>query len=314
MSVTRNIPQPSARAHSIAALERSDNGVSGAARSRPATFSAFGLKRGYFVAPRFRGLLLALLASLTAAVPSDACTIFVLTDASQTLFCNNEDWEDKPTCLWFVPGRQQSLFSKKRYGCAYVGFGTRWGQGGMNTEGLAYDWVAGFQASWRRAPEMKSVRGNPAERMLERCATVEQAIAFFQTHWEPSFSYAKILLADRTGTSAIIGAKDGRLDIQCSTASRGCGFGEPTVATGLARDAVPALANAASLLHAARQHGQYATRYSNVFDLRSGAIFVSTDQTHFARLDLAAELERGRHSYELRRLAMPLEFHSAVPR
>lgn len=256
---------------------------------------------------RWRAPLLALVALLTVAIPSDACTIFVLTDANETLFCNNEDWENKPTCLWFVPGRLQSRISKKRYGCAFVGFGNRWGQGGMNTEGLAYDWLAGFQAEWHRAPGMKSVSGNPAERMLEQCATVEEAIAFFQSHWEPSFSYAKILIADRTGASVIIGAANGQLDIQRSTASRGCGFDEPALATGLAQHSAPALANAATLLLACRQPGQYATRYSNVFDLKSGTIFVSTDQTHFARLDLAAELERGRHSYDLRTLAKPLQ-------
>lgn len=254
----------------------------------------------------WRAPLLALAAFLGVAAPSDACTIFVLTDAKETLFCNNEDWEDRPTCLWFVPARQQSPISQKRYGCAYVGFGHRWGQGGMNTEGLAYDWVAGYPAAWRRAPEMKSVPGNPAERMLEQCATVEEAVAFFRSHWEPSFSYAKILIADLTGASVIIGASGGQMDVRRSTASRGCGFGEHALATGLAQNPAPTLANATRLLTACRQQGPYATRYSNVFDLKSRAIFVTADQSHFAQLDLAAELKKGRHSYNLRALATPI--------
>ncbi|MBI2513286.1 MAG: hypothetical protein HYV96_15015 [Opitutae bacterium] len=262
---------------------------------------------------RWRALLLALAAFLAPVVPSDACTIFLLTDGQQALFCNNEDWENKPICLWFVPARQQSRISQKRYGCAFVGFGSRWGQGGMNTEGLAYDWVAGYQVAWRRAPEMKSVSGNPAERMLEQCATVEEAIAFFQTHWEPSFSYARILIADRTGASVVIGAADGRLDVQRSTASRGCGFGGAILDTALAHDPSPQLANAAAILDTTRQSGRYATRYSNIFDLKTGTIFVSTDRLHFARLDLAAELERGRHSYDLRTLAKPIELRSDAP-
>ena len=74
----------------------------------------------------------------------------------------------------------------------------------MNTKGLAFDWVAGFKEKWERDPKLKKVKGNPAERMLESCASVEEAIAFFQSHWEPSFSYAKILIADSTGAGEII--------------------------------------------------------------------------------------------------------------
>jgi len=40
-------------------------------------------------------------------------------------------------------------------------------QGGLNTKGLAFDWVAGFMEKWEFDPGMKSVRGNPSERMLE---------------------------------------------------------------------------------------------------------------------------------------------------
>jgi Penicillin V acylase and related amidases len=132
-----------------------------------------------------------------------ACTIFTLTDTNQALFCNNEDWKDPNTRIWFVPSR------RGRYGCAYVGFDNGWAQGGLNSDGLAYEWVAGHKARWQRDPKMMSIEGNPAQRMLESSATVEGAIAFFQTHWEPSFEYARILIADRTGASVIIGAKDG---------------------------------------------------------------------------------------------------------
>jgi hypothetical protein len=39
------------------------------------------------------GMVLAFLGCLP--VPVQACTIFVLTDANQTLFCNNEDWSNE---------------------------------------------------------------------------------------------------------------------------------------------------------------------------------------------------------------------------
>jgi penicillin V acylase-like amidase (Ntn superfamily) len=79
------------------------------------------------------------------APPAKACTIFVLTDSSHALFCNNEDWSDANTRIWFEPA------GKGYYGAAYVGFDNGWPQGGVNTEGLAYDWVLfSREPSWGR--------------------------------------------------------------------------------------------------------------------------------------------------------------------
>src|SRR2546422_398423 len=93
--------------------------------------------------------------------PVFGCTIFVLTDGAGTLFFNNEDWSNPKTQMWFVPA------GERYFGCAYVGFDDGWAQGGVNTEGLAFDWVAGFNDEWKAAPGMQKVRGNSSERMLE---------------------------------------------------------------------------------------------------------------------------------------------------
>src|SRR5262245_35150510 len=63
----------------------------------------------------------------------------------------------------------------------------------------------------------------------------------------------------------------------------------------------PTLANAAAILKAARQEGKYATKYSNVFDLKSGEIFLFRfpDQNDAVRLDLAEELNKGGHLYDV---------------
>jgi len=145
----------------------------------------------------------------SASASIHACTIFVLTDTNRALFCNNEDVDETKNRIWFIPS------GKQRFGCAYVGqAGNQWAQGGLNTAGLAFDWVAGSHEKWtQRSQKKKLPRGNPPERMLETCSTVKEAIAFFQTHKEPSFSYAHILVADHTGASVIIGAKDNRLQI-----------------------------------------------------------------------------------------------------
>ena len=41
--------------------------------------------------------------SSVISAPLCACTIFVLTDTNQALFCNNEDWSNPKARIWFVP-------------------------------------------------------------------------------------------------------------------------------------------------------------------------------------------------------------------
>jgi hypothetical protein len=127
--------------------------------------------RRKFLAGFARALLLSLLGG-----PVPACTIFVLTDPNRALFCNNEDFSNPITRIWFLPA------AKGHYGCACVGYDDGWGQGGLNTEGLAYDWVAGYSEAWNPNPNQEVVRGaNSGQEMLETCATVEEAIAYYRT-------------------------------------------------------------------------------------------------------------------------------------
>lgn len=106
---------------------------------------------------------LALVAAFLQLVcaPVQACTIFVLTDTNQALFCNNEDWSESDTRIWFLPA------GAGYYGAVYVGFATNgWAQGGLNSEGLACDWVAGFEEAWEPDPNLPIARGNSSQRML----------------------------------------------------------------------------------------------------------------------------------------------------
>jgi predicted choloylglycine hydrolase len=238
-----------------------------------------------------------------------ACTIFVIKDAQRVLFCNNEDFSNPRTKIWFVPG------GEGRLGCVCVGFNNGWAQGGMNTEGLAFDWVAGYKEKWEADPKLQPVKGNPAQRMLERCRSVQEAIAFFQTHWEPSFSYAKILIGDRTGKSVVIGAKDGHMSIDKKTEAQALGYRGQLVEEMFRENSEPTLTNAARILQGALQEGQYATKYSNVFDLKSGDIYIYRfpDQTEPCKLSLAEELKKGRHYYDIPELKDQLSERSARP-
>lgn len=241
------------------------------------------------------GFVLLLASSCFLSAPILACTIFVLTDNNRALFFNNEDWLNPKTRIWFVPA------GDRHYGCAYVGFDDGYAQGGLNTKGLAFDWVAGFMEKWEPDLSMQSVRGNPSERMLETCATVEDAIAFYRRHREPDFSRARILIADRTGASVIIGAKDGHLQVEKAHRSRGFGYGGRMLEKMLAKPPEPTVANGVAILKACLQAGQTATKYSNVFDLKSGDIFLfpSPGRDDDVKFNLAVELEKGGHYYDI---------------
>lgn len=229
------------------------------------------------------------------AVPAHACTIFVLTDAKRSLFFNNEDWFNPMTRLWFVPAGKDHL------GCAYLGFDNGWAQGGMNTAGLAFDWVSGFDEKYEPESHLQPIRGNPSERMLESCTTVDEAIAFYRKFLELDFKRSRILIADRTGASVAIGAREGRLHVVPLHKSRGFGYGRVALERELAKSPEPTVANGAAILRACFQPGDGGTKYSNVFDLKSGEIvlfpFPMRDES--VTLNLDAELKKGGHYYEI---------------
>ena len=237
------------------------------------------------------GLALAFCALLSTQ--ARACTIFVLTETNRALFCNNEDWSNPKTRIWFAPA------GPKHYGCVYVGFDDGAAQGGLNTEGLAFDAVSGYNEVWKADPNLPIPSGN--QQFLETCATVEEAIAFYGGHQVPEFNSGKFLVADRTGASVIIGAKDGKFQVEKSNQCRGLGYGESTLNQMLARSSEPTVRNGAKILRACLQKGQYATKYSNIFDLKSGDIFLFPAPTKddAVKLNLTEELKKGGHYYDM---------------
>ncbi len=239
--------------------------------------------------------LLLAISCLFFIFPASACTIFVLTDSERTLFFNNEDWSDPATRIWFQPG------GEGYFGAAYVGFDNGWAQGGVNTEGLAFDWVAGYKAEWTRDASLRAMRGNPSQRMLETCATVDDAIAFYKKNWEPGFSYARIMVADKSGTSVIISANEGQLVFDISEESRGFGYGAEKLRGKLAGGPSPSIAQGIPILQACMQQGQYATKYSSIYDLKSGKITLINfvDQGSETTLNFMSELAKGAHFYAI---------------
>jgi hypothetical protein len=240
--------------------------------------------------------------------PTTACTVFTIVGGERVLFCDNEDFSNPRTRIWFVPAAD----STAKYGCVYLGFDDGWGQNGLNDQGLAYGWVAGFKEKWQRQPKMNSFDGKPCHRMLESCATVEEAVTFFENNWEESFSYGRLLVADRTGKSVILRAKDGKLHAPIVTRSQGMGhrFGmRGNQATPmLAKISQPTLDDAARLLEFTRQEGVHATKYSVVFDLNTRDIWLYgfPKQTDAVQFNLPQQLTRPAHYYDIPELPQQL--------
>jgi predicted choloylglycine hydrolase len=236
-----------------------------------------------------------------------ACTVFVLTGGERVLFCNNEDFTNPRTRIWFIPA------NKGRYGCEFVGFDDGWGQGGLNEKGLAYAWVAGYQERWERLAEHQDARGNPCQRMLESCDSVEEAVAFFEHRWEESFAYGRLLVADRTGNSAILRAKKGKLHAPIRDRSQGIGhrfdLRGTEVAEAVAQLSKPTMPDAVRFMRATLQEGSNATKYSVVYDLESGDIdlYRFPKQSKPVQFNLARELTKGPHYYDIPALPEQLQ-------
>ena len=149
---------------------------------------------------------------------SYACTIFFMTDDNQSLFFSNEDYNNEDTYMWFRPG------STDYYGAVYVGFNNAEPQGGMNTEGMSFDYWADAYHPYEMDKSKPMALGISSERMLESCKNVEEAIAFYQKHTEPGFNNATIFIADKSGASVIIYVENDQLVFSQSNKSRGLGI------------------------------------------------------------------------------------------
>ncbi|MDN5202275.1 hypothetical protein QQ008_12895 [Fulvivirgaceae bacterium BMA10] len=242
----------------------------------------------------------------------DACTIFVLTDSNGTFFFNNEDYVNPNTRIWFIPA------GKDYYGCGFVGYDDGSAQGGINTEGLAFDWYAGKPDDYVTEKHLVTIEGNSSERMLEMCATVDEAIAFYQTYAEPSFARSTILIADKTGASVIIGSKNGKLYFDRSNDSRALGYGHAIFQKLYSSKTTIQLESGAEILKQCVQNGKYATKYSNSYNLKTGDILIYnfSNGTESTTLNLFTELKKGEHYYEIPKIEtqvnealMPIELN-----
>lgn len=233
----------------------------------------------------------------------EPCTIFTATKDGRTLVGNNEDWENYPTRVWFLTPTEGTN------GRVLFGFINGWAQGGMNDQGLFFDWVAGYTTGWARSPDLPDYFDNISEKILEEAATVDEALAICAAFNSEAFSSARMMLVDRLGNSAIVGFEDGELRVwQADENLQTIGARAETADRMLRADDTVEVERFADILSACRLEGRFQTRYSNVYDLKKGVVYVfdGGGSEHMVELDLRAELEKGSHFYDLRALSEQL--------
>ncbi len=257
-------------------------------------------------------LLLAALALLLAVPPGSACTIFYAFDGKLALGGNNEDYTDPDTRVWFVPGEGD------QHGRVFFGFSNFFPQGGMNTAGLFYDGAATAELKMEKRAGRDECPRDVLDRMLATCADVDAAIAYLDRYDIPFMDRAMIFLGDRSGRSAIYeGDEVIRRDAsdryqvvtnfyqsRQSAGEAHCGRlprAETAFASSFGKNHALSLSVMRDVIIATHQYDEkskVATRYSNVYDLANGDVYVyrERDFDRALRFRLTTELEKGRRS------------------
>lgn len=255
-------------------------------------------------------ILMFLVLLITPVHLARGCTIVMVAKGQWILVGNNEDWKNPKTKMWFIPAENGE------YGRVCFGFDDMFAQGGMNDQGLFIDANALGSTGWKAAEGKPSFRGEIMDRILATCATVEDAIAFFEEYNVPSLRRARFPIADKTGASMVVEWAEGKVqyvkktetyqiatnfvitnikneDYPCRRykTARKMFEEEEKISIDLIRD----------ILSATHAEGGYPTQYSNIFDLKTGDVYIYYlhDFDKVKKINLQTELEKGRKSYDL---------------
>ena len=121
----------------------------------------------------------------------------------------------------------------------------------------------------------------------------------------PCLDHGKLLIADRSGKSALLAAKDGRFVATVMQRSQGIGnrFGlrGNEGAAMLAEVSTASVPAAVRILQATLQEGRNATKYTLIYDLATCELHLYRFPAHRkpVRLLLADELKKGPHYYDI---------------
>lgn len=251
-------------------------------------------------------------------LPLFPCTVFYATDGNIILFGNNEDWSDSNSRIWFIPSE------RGKHGWIKLGWNGGFPQGGMNEYGLCWDATSCAYLGMPYSEANKEKYPGPLMmKVIEECATVEEASAIFATYYCEDQYKAQYLLGDTTGASMIV--EGDSIIVKSSVHQILTNFyhshpelgGYPcwryeTAASLLenCNEISPYLLG--SILSATHQEGRYPTQYSGIYDLKKGIIymFYYHNFEEFITINLKEELNKGSCSYDLPKLFSKIQIIS----
>ncbi len=218
--------------------------------------------------------------------PTDTlgCTIFCLSDSTQSLMGNSEDYIEEG---YMTLVKQNS----PDYGMITFSFADKWVQGGVNEYGLAIDGTGAIKEMYMVSDsslEDLPSKENIVEIILKRCKNTDQAIELCRKYNLPVLKYGHLMFADSSGNSAIVVLdKEGHTQFirkECNyqlltnfnPLNPEVGY-YPCERFDTANSMLPDLAinewKASEVLNAVRQEGCIKTHYGNVYDCRNKKFF-----------------------------------------
>lgn len=268
--------------------------------------------------------------------PLRACTVFFAYDGKLALAGDNEDWLDWSTQMWSIPA------VKGEHGVLYFGFGTGeypeggvrrlnfklpeggvlklkksdvygFPQAGVNDQGLFFGGAATDRVKNPATGGKKPYSSVLFDRTMRTCATVAEALKVIE-QYDVGMSQGQILLADKTGDSAIIEAsniilrKTGRHQIitnfrlsQVKPEEVTCGRYKAVDAALVKPEPLSVKGFRALLKQTSAVSGETRTQYSLVCDLTNGRIYLhhQGDFDHPKELRVREELARGKRAITL---------------
>jgi predicted choloylglycine hydrolase len=251
-----------------------------------------------------------------------SCSIFYAAIGNSVLAGNSEDWDDINSMIRFFPPQNgkygRIVYGVKDWGLDFCPYG------GVNDQGLFYDWAStGARNTNFHAQGTQNYSGVLADRMEEECSTVEEAIELFKKYNSPGFGGAHILIGDRFGNSVVIEESENNTlafirkkgNYQITTNTLNAYLDDPKVYRWIQcpryqyidetlkdKDSISIGLFQKILQHVGNNNGAGShTIYSNVYDLKSGKVYIYNyfNFEEVLILDIKKEMDKEYRFYKL---------------
>lgn len=236
-----------------------------------------------------------------------SCTMFTLTKNGKTLVGNNEDWRNPNTKMWFV------LPEEGKYGIVYFGFDDLNPQGGMNDQGLVFDYMATQPLEVKNSLHKETYEGDLMQKVMRECASVEEALKLIDNYNLQYFRRFQVMVVDRSGDSAIIEGdviqrKKGKFQVCTNFYLSQIKEGDDIpcdrykIATNLLSKDELTVDAFRNILAAVHQEGvQGGTLYSNIYDVNHGLVYLYHfhNYENVVVINLEDELRKGKHTIDI---------------